>query len=257
MEKEKSWFKRHKIHTAIMGFFILIIISMIFNPYASNTSNKGGIYLTDNDTQLLQEELKNIENNIALLQKGNNPKEDTNNKLNDTSHSKYSKVDLKEVRKLAKECKFNMTICSEEYVLRIPTQVETYGSGVADSEILVIIWTPFFSAIKEFSEMEKEYKTYTDDEVIEYLQDDFIHIQLSTGNSLYYKLVDIGRIESVAIKTKSKNYPSESGDYISLGFNNVIRKIMNYSEFYDKEVELIIIGGKGEKIVPLNMNDYK
>ena len=177
------------------------------------------------------------------------------------SDTKYDFSDIEEVKTLAEDCKFDINICAEDYKADIiPVEIVSSIMGeeyYVDNEMTIWVWTPFFKAVKEIADKEKNYEEYTDKEIINYLQEDYIHIYLTYGNIMAYKLKNLGAYENMVIKYGSKVYHSEKSDYSTYDSSIKIKKIGSYNNFYDKKVILVVVGETGEKEIEIDMTRFK
>jgi len=192
--------------------------------------------------------------------------EEDNTSINSIlEESKYSSEDMGKVRELSKKYKYNLSEFRIDYEITFPVEYvynseylrDLYGNEKRELGFRVI--TPYHLAIKDFSEKERKYEEYADDEIIEYLNKDFIHIQIAFSEDYIYSynLEGLGDFETFALKVEDKIYTKEEkSDLYAYGKNKIL-KFANYYEYHNKEIKIIYIAETGELEFEIDMTNFK
>lgn len=126
-----------------------------------------------------------------------------------------------------------------------------------DSPIIIWIWTPFFKAVSAMAEKERNYESYTDDEIMNYLKEDSVEVYLTYGDASSQKL-DIGYFETVVIKDGNAVYTSKRSAYEPFSLSGIeIRNVNDYNKFKDNVVNLMVVGSTGEKNISIDLAKYR
>ena len=176
------------------------------------------------------------------------PEVSTNPALPKLTH--YTKEDILKIRNLAKKCKFDLDPCIKDYVVKINDEVE-----------LVVI-TPYIEAISKAAGSEKNYEEYTDEQIIEVLNQNSVKL-VSFQSPMYALSKDnIGKISNLVVSLDGQVYPSEyysSGStFGTLGSSGVIRRqVEGYFNFSGKKATVIFIAKKGELKEQVDFSQFK
>lgn len=186
---------------------------------------------------------------------------------------KYDEKDIQAVRELAKKYRNDLSDFSSNYkVGEIPAELQDLYSYLLmnprpdeiptiKTPIEVFVFTPFYEAVKTFSEYDKIYKEYTDKEIIDILSKDQIHVAMiwygESGMTKGSDFKNLGEFHNIALKTNEKTHSSLSSDYTWTNFRIKAKKFDNYNIYNNQQVTIIAIGTKGERELKINLNNYR
>lgn len=187
--------------------------------------------------------------------------------------TKYTIDDIETVKELAKEYKFDTSELTNEYEAgEVLVQVTDYTTFMVtgktddvteeDKPIKVYILTPFYEAVKTFAGYEQEYKKYSDSDIINVLSKDYIHVAVIwwvevgfTGGTSNFN--DLGEFKTIALKTDEDTISSTSPDYNWADPKIKGRKIEKFSSFYNKDIQIILVGESGEKELAVDLGEFR
>jgi len=159
----------------------------------------------------------------------------------------YNKQDLKNIKIKSRQYKFNFEDFENNYILTIP---------IEDSDLNILITTPYLKTIEFFSEKERNYEDYTIKDIENYLNKQKLNLYL-TNNYWGTTYKNIGTPENIVLFYNNKKYNGIEYGY-TLTMSNIISNDYNdFKDYFQKTIELKIIGDSGELSYKLDLSLYK
>lgn len=185
------------------------------------------------------------------------------------SETKYTIEDIKRVRTLAQQYKFenpsmSNSVFSNQYLVKSLSLDYTayyYGYSMGTDTETIDVWalTPFYSAVTHFTSLEETYTDYTDMDIAEILISDSFLININWGSKTLDEVNfdDLGKFNSVVLKKGTTIYKPNKVEHFGSGTRGHSASF-EYYKLNNETVNIVLIGTKGEKIITnINLNKYR
>lgn len=234
--------EKTKILIAVIAGILLIVLLM---SWASNADKKINPSITDDIDRIFDD----LDESLGI-------------KSNPQGYLDiiYSETDIENIFDKAKECRFDFEKCKQDYILQVPiTEKEldwfTNEYEFRDGFLKLTIWTPYLQTLEYFANKERNYVEYSVEEIEDYINKRLFRLELSDSISFYSEIDEIGSPENLIIIYDDERYLGKDTYFMSI--YDVDKEFPGYIEYYNQNIEVVIVGKSGELKQNVNLLNYK